>query len=222
MPRRWRARRRPASAPPASPARSSPAPAPARFAFDGGERRLGRAAGRQLPVHGPRLRRQRADAGAPRFEHALFVKSQVMSRGAAHAVVDAGHKSHAIDSGLPRVWQRELDVRQRRRRARHPAPGAGAARRACRRSARRSGSVPGHCDPTVNLHERYVVRARRARSMVSSRRCGRSRRAAASADRTGPAHDRPADHRPRDAGLPGADRHRVRWSAARAAATATA
>ena len=45
---------------------------------------------------------------APRFEHALFVKSRVMSRGAAHAVVDAGHKSHAIDSGLPRVWQREL------------------------------------------------------------------------------------------------------------------
>ena len=32
---------------------------------------------------------------APRFEHALFVKSQVMSRGASHAVVDAGHKSHA-------------------------------------------------------------------------------------------------------------------------------
>ena len=44
----------------------------------------------------------------PRFEHALFVKSQVMSRGASHAVVDAGHKSHAIDSGLPRVWQRSL------------------------------------------------------------------------------------------------------------------
>ncbi len=44
----------------------------------------------------------------PRFEHALFVKSQVMSRGASHAVVDAGHKSHAIDSGLPRVWRRSL------------------------------------------------------------------------------------------------------------------
>src|SRR6185295_15270315 len=46
--------------------------------------------------------------GTPRFEHALFVKSQVMSRGASHAVVDAGHKSHAVDSGLPRVWQRAL------------------------------------------------------------------------------------------------------------------
>jgi D-serine deaminase-like pyridoxal phosphate-dependent protein len=39
----------------------------------------------------------------PQFEHALFVKSQVMSSGVRHAVCDAGHKSHAIDSGLPTV-----------------------------------------------------------------------------------------------------------------------
>ena len=39
----------------------------------------------------------------PVFEHALFVKSQVMSRSENHAVCDAGHKSHAIDSGLPTV-----------------------------------------------------------------------------------------------------------------------
>ena len=55
-----------------------------------------------------------AAAQAPRFEHALFVKSQVMSAGTSHAVVDAGHKSHAIDSGLPRV--RGLDQRAHRRR----------------------------------------------------------------------------------------------------------
>jgi D-serine deaminase-like pyridoxal phosphate-dependent protein len=96
--------------------------------------------------------------GAPRFEHALFVKSQVMSRGAAHAVVDAGHKSHAIDSGLPRVWQRELDffnggdehgvVRARTGAAglaELPALGATV------------WLVPGHCDPTVNLHSHYVA-----------------------------------------------------------------
>ena len=46
---------------------------------------------------------------APLFEHALFVKSQVMSAGTSHVVVDAGHKSHAIDSGLPRVHGRELE-----------------------------------------------------------------------------------------------------------------
>jgi len=89
---------------------------------------------------------------APVFEHALFVKSQVMSRGASHAVIDAGHKSHAIDSGLPRVWQRELDYANggdehgilRPRGAPLPMLGESV------------WLVPGHCDPTVNLHDSYV------------------------------------------------------------------
>jgi len=97
-----------------------------------------------------------ADPGAPRFEHALFVKSQVMSCGTSHAVVDAGHKSHAIDSGLPAVWQRELDF------------GNGGDEHGILRVRTGSTSaelprlgdtvwlVPGHCDPTVNLHDRFV------------------------------------------------------------------
>jgi len=90
---------------------------------------------------------------APRFEHALFVKSQVISRGHAHAVVDAGHKSHAIDSGLPRVWGRDLEFANGGDEhgilhARGDAlPGLGDT----------VWLVPGHCDPTVNLHDRYVV-----------------------------------------------------------------
>jgi D-serine deaminase-like pyridoxal phosphate-dependent protein len=93
----------------------------------------------------------------PRFEHALFVKSQVMSLGASHAVVDAGHKSHAIDSGLPRVWGRELafsnggdehGILQR-----HPkAPGA-----ALPPLGETVWLVPGHCDPTVNLHDHFIA-----------------------------------------------------------------
>jgi D-serine deaminase-like pyridoxal phosphate-dependent protein len=86
--------------------------------------------------------------GAPRFEHALFVKSQVMSRAADHAVVDAGHKSHAIDSGLPRVWGRHDlefvnggDEHGILRGAGLPALGDTV------------WLVPGHCDPTVNLHD---------------------------------------------------------------------
>ena len=89
---------------------------------------------------------------APVFEHALFVKSQVMSRGASHAVVDAGHKSHAIDSGLPGVWRRQLDfsnggdehgiLRSRG----EPLPALGET----------VWLIPGHCDPTVNLHDAYV------------------------------------------------------------------
>ena len=92
---------------------------------------------------------------APRFEHALFVKSQVMSAGASHAVVDAGHKSHAIDSGLPSVWQRELVYSNggdehgilMPRRAGAPLP----------RLGETVWLVPGHCDPTVNLHDHYIA-----------------------------------------------------------------
>ena len=92
---------------------------------------------------------------APRFEHALFVKSQVMSRGASHAVVDAGHKAHAIDSGLPRVWQRELAFSNggdehgilMPQRAGVPLPALGDT----------VWLVPGHCDPTVNLHDHYIA-----------------------------------------------------------------
>jgi D-serine deaminase-like pyridoxal phosphate-dependent protein len=89
---------------------------------------------------------------APAFEHALFVKSQVMSRGASHAVVDAGHKSHAIDSGLPRVWQSDLEFANggdehgvlRRRGDALPELGDPV------------WLIPGHCDPTVNLHDAFV------------------------------------------------------------------
>ena len=90
--------------------------------------------------------------GAPRFEHALFVKAQVISRDDAHAVVDAGHKSHAIDSGLPTVWRRDLafenggDEHGILRAAGEPLPVVGET----------VWLVPGHCDPTVNLHDAYV------------------------------------------------------------------
>jgi D-serine deaminase-like pyridoxal phosphate-dependent protein len=94
---------------------------------------------------------------APQFEHALFVKSQVMSRSASHVVVDAGIKAYAIDAGLPRVWQRELEMY-------NYGDEHGVLK------ASNSGSsadlpqlgeivwlVPGHCDPTVNLHDNYVA-----------------------------------------------------------------
>ena len=89
-----------------------------------------------------------ASDGAPAFEHALFVKSQVMSLNPAHAVCDAGHKSHAIDSGMPTVWE---------------PPGltyaSGGDEHGVLRGAHLPALgdtvwlVPGHCDPTVNLHD---------------------------------------------------------------------
>jgi D-serine deaminase-like pyridoxal phosphate-dependent protein len=97
-------------------------------------------------------------AGHVVFEHALFVKSQVMSVGAAHAVVDAGHKSHAIDSGLPGVWQGGFAFS-------NGGDEHGLLRPAVQADGRQAALpgigdtvwlVPGHCDPTVNLHDHYI------------------------------------------------------------------
>ncbi|MEP7056514.1 MAG: DSD1 family PLP-dependent enzyme [Caldimonas sp.] len=96
-----------------------------------------------------------AASAAPRFEHALFVKSQVMSRGYAHAVVDAGHKSHAVDSGLPRVWQRDLEFVNGG--DEHGILRPHADPKALPDLGETVWLVPGHCDPTVNLHDRYVA-----------------------------------------------------------------
>jgi D-serine deaminase-like pyridoxal phosphate-dependent protein len=93
-------------------------------------------------------------AGAPLFEQALFVKTQVMSWGTSHVVLDAGHKAHAIDSGLPVVWGRD-----------HAVANGGDEHTVLRRGP--SGAelpalgetvwlVPGHCDPTVNLHDHFI------------------------------------------------------------------
>ena len=90
------------------------------------------------------------DPAQPQFEHALFVKSQVMSVCASHAVLDAGHKSHAIDSGLPAVYGLALDYANGGdehgilRGAVLPALGDTV------------WLIPGHCDPTVNLHNHML------------------------------------------------------------------
>jgi len=94
--------------------------------------------------------RNEADPEQPPFEHALFVKTQVMSACATHAVCDAGHKSHAIDSGPPRVLGGKLeyvnggDEHGILRGDHLPAIGD------------ILWLVPGHCDPTVNLHEHLI------------------------------------------------------------------
>jgi D-serine deaminase-like pyridoxal phosphate-dependent protein len=91
---------------------------------------------------------------APAFEHALFVKSQVISTQLTHAVCDAGHKSHAVDSGLPRVHGLDLDYTNggdehgilRAHNAQTPLPALGDT----------VWLIPGHCDPTVNLHDHMI------------------------------------------------------------------
>ena len=100
------------------------------------------------------------------FEHALFVRTTVMSRPTAdRAVVDAGLKASSVDSGLPTVWQRP-DLRYAKAADEHGVimtPDA---------AALSLGDtlmlVPGHCDPTVNLYDELVcVRGERVEALWS-------------------------------------------------------
>ena len=90
--------------------------------------------------------------GAPVFEHALFVKARVMSRSADRAVVDAGHKSHAIDSGLPRVAQ-PAGLQFSNGGDEHGILHPGHPDAVLPALGETVWLIPGHCDPTVNLHD---------------------------------------------------------------------
>lgn len=106
--------------------------------------------------------RNERDPAQPPFEPALFVKSQVISVSSGHAVCDAGLKACAVDSGLPTVLAlpgqpplategggdehtilRPLDKGQ----GLPPLPALGDT----------VWLIPGHCDPTVNLHAHLVA-----------------------------------------------------------------
>ena len=95
------------------------------------------------------------DPAQPHFEHALFVKTQVISSGADHAVCDAGHKSHSIDSGLPKVHaldgESELEYFNGGDEHGVLRPAGGGQRVPA--IGRMLWLIPGHCDPTVNLHD---------------------------------------------------------------------
>lgn len=94
----------------------------------------------------------------PRFEHALFVLATVMSRpNRSLAVVDAGLKASSVDSGMPGLWQRPglaythasdehgwVEFAEGQAAGTMPALGE------------KLLLVPGHCDPTVNMHDWYV------------------------------------------------------------------
>jgi len=94
-------------------------------------------------------------AGQPRFKHALFVKTQVISVHAQHVVCDAGHKSHAIDSGLPKVhaFSSRSQLLYSNGGDEHGIlkPAEGSTRLPSLGSM--LWLIPGHCDPTVNLHD---------------------------------------------------------------------
>lgn len=93
---------------------------------------------------------------ALRFEHALFLATTVMSTAAGtHAVVDAGLKSLAVDSGLPALWPADDPLRYLQANDEHGivAASEGATLPPLGSVLR---LVPGHCDPTFNLHDEIV------------------------------------------------------------------
>ena len=89
------------------------------------------------------------------FEHSLFVLTTVMSVPTAErAVVDAGLKSYSAEKGMPWVHGRsDLEVSGIADEHSKVRLGADSARLDL---GDKLMLIPGHCDPSVNLHDWYV------------------------------------------------------------------
>ena len=87
------------------------------------------------------------------FENSLFVLSSVMSNAInKQAVVDAGLKSIAVDSGLPKVFASNVDYLKC-----SDEHGIISDPENSLNINDKLFLIPGHCDPTCNLHDWYVV-----------------------------------------------------------------
>ena len=101
-------------------------------------------------------RNKRADGGRfDTFENALFVHATIMSlAGADRAVIDAGLKAFSFDSGPPDVSGLAGAFYER------PSDEHGNLNLTASNVRPKLGDtvllIPGHCDPTINLHDWYV------------------------------------------------------------------
>jgi len=90
----------------------------------------------------------------PELKNTLFALCTVMSVHPKHAVLDAGLKSFAVDSGLPRIIVPGWKVESLSDEHTIIVPDADA-------PALKVGDkvklIPGHCDPTVNLHDWLIA-----------------------------------------------------------------
>jgi len=94
---------------------------------------------------------QRIDRGE--WENALFILTSVMSHVKADkAVVDAGLKAQSVDSGLPVIFGR-TDVKYIKCSDEH---GVVEDPQGVLKVNDKLRLVPGHCDPTCNVHDWYV------------------------------------------------------------------
>jgi 3-hydroxy-D-aspartate aldolase len=87
------------------------------------------------------------------FEHALFILTSIMSHAKPGlAVCDAGLKAQSVDSGLPVVFGRD-DVKYVKCSDEH---GNIDDPQGVLQINEKLKLVPGHCDPTCNVHDWYV------------------------------------------------------------------
>ncbi|HEV2268573.1 MAG TPA: DSD1 family PLP-dependent enzyme [Steroidobacteraceae bacterium] len=87
------------------------------------------------------------------WENALFILTSVMSRARAdQAVCDAGLKAQSLDSGLPVIYGRK-DVKYVSASDEH---GVIEDKNGVLRINEKLKLIPGHCDPTCNVHDWYV------------------------------------------------------------------
>ncbi|MBM1221650.1 DSD1 family PLP-dependent enzyme [Ponticoccus sp. SC2-23] len=87
------------------------------------------------------------------WENAMFLLTQVMSHAKADkAIVDAGLKAQSVDSGLPVIFGR-TDVEYVKCSDEH---GVVADPDRVLAVGDKLRLVPGHCDPTANVHDWYV------------------------------------------------------------------
>jgi len=102
--------------------------------------------GRILDENGTRI-----DEGE--WENALFILTSVMSHAKADkAICDAGLKAQSVDSGLPFIYGRK-DVEYVKCSDEH---GVIADPNGALRINEKLKLVPGHCDPTCNVHDWFV------------------------------------------------------------------
>jgi len=104
--------------------------------------------------------RNEADPDAPRFDHALFLLATVMSMRGDRATLDAGLKAFSTDSGPAQPtfggWHLRSvsDEHSILTRVDESGPEIQLGSKAL--------LLPGHCDPTVNLHD-WIVAVRKGR-----------------------------------------------------------
>lgn len=104
--------------------------------------------------------RNEPDPAVPQFEHALFLLATVMSMRGDRATLDAGLKAFSTDSGPARPtfngWQVRSVSDEHSVLTRIDDGGPPI------RLGAKALLVPGHCDPTINLHD-WIVAVRKGR-----------------------------------------------------------